>query len=126
MLVGLGHDIQVTAELAEIESLKVPGIFFTANECIYLSKKNSLHSVAGFFSAKEAFFKALPDAIDFFWSDLEILHTDRHAPYFKFHNALLEFFTQKQWVAWLSISHSGEYASAVVAISMGQNVEPNG
>jgi holo-[acyl-carrier protein] synthase len=125
MLVGVGHDIQVTTELTGIESLKIPGLFFTANECIYLNHKNSLHRITGLFSAKEAFFKALPESLDFFWSDLEVLHTDRHAPYFQFHNALLEFFTQKKWIAWLSISHSGEYASTMVVISTGKNVDPN-
>lgn len=118
MLIGLGHDIQLIAELKIVEALKVPGIFFTETECLYFSQsKNPLQSMAGTFSAKEALFKALAIAPNFYWTDVEVQHNSRHAPYFEFHGSLAEYFKHQGWTAHLSISHSGDYVSTVAAIS---------
>lgn len=115
---GLGHDIQIITEVEKVEALKVPGIFFTETECLYFSQsKNPLQSMAGTFSAKEALFKALANAPTFYWTDVEVQHNSRKAPYFQFHDALAEYFTQQGWTAHLSISHSGDYVSTIVAIS---------
>ncbi|MBW4497330.1 MAG: holo-ACP synthase [Oscillatoria princeps RMCB-10] len=121
MLIGIGHDIQLISELKSAESLRVPGFFFTDNECLYFNgRKNSLQSIAGIFAAKEAFFKAIPRISNFHWTDVEVLHDVRHAPYFRLHGSLQEYFASQGWTANLSISHSGEYVSTVVVVSAGQ------
>ncbi|MBW4612600.1 MAG: 4'-phosphopantetheinyl transferase superfamily protein [Desmonostoc vinosum HA7617-LM4] len=118
MLIGLGHDIQLIAELKTVEALKVPGIFFTETECLYFNQsKNPLQSMAATFSAKEALFKALAIAPNFYWTDAEVRHNSRHAPYFEFDGSLAEHFQLQGWTAHLSISHSGDYVSTVVTIS---------
>ncbi|NEU82064.1 holo-ACP synthase [Nostoc sp. UIC 10630] len=118
MLIGLGHDIQLIAELTKVEALKLPGIFFTNTECLYFSQsKNPLQSMAGTFSAKEALFKALAMTPNFYWTDVEVRHNSRYAPYFEFYGSLAEHFQVQGWTVHLSISHSGDYVSTVVAIS---------
>lgn len=118
MLIGLGHDIQIISELEAIQFLGKPGFFFTAKEVDYIkNRKKILESMAGFFSSKEAFFKALPEDVDFFWTDLEILHTKKFSPYFHFYNNLKSFIRQEKLKVQLSISHSGNYVSSVVIIT---------
>ncbi len=118
MLIAIGHDIQLISELAKVESLKVPKIFFTKVECQYFSKsKNYLQSMAGTFSAKESLFKALAITPHFYWTDMEVQHTSSHAPYFQFYGLLADYFIQQNWTAHLSISHSGDYVSTFVTIS---------
>lgn len=118
LLIAIGHDIQLISELAKVESLKVPEIFFTQAECQYFSKsKNYLQSMAGTFSAKEALFKALGNTPTFYWTDMEVQHNSSHAPYFQFSGSLAEYFIHQNWTAHLSISHSGDYVSTFVTIS---------
>ncbi|NET58783.1 MAG: holo-ACP synthase [Symploca sp. SIO2E6] len=118
MLIAIGHDIQLISELAKVDSLKVPEIFFTPAECQYFSKrKNYLQSMAATFSAKEALFKVLGGVPNFYWTDIEVQHNSSYAPYFEFHGSLAEYFIKQNWTAHLSISHSGDYVSTFVTIS---------
>ncbi|MCG9889836.1 MAG: holo-ACP synthase [Thermosynechococcaceae cyanobacterium MS004] len=119
VLVGLGHDIQIIHEMEQAEGLQIPGLFFTEAEFAYChSKKLPFQSMAGLFSAKEALFKALQGLISFYWTDAEILHRPNRAPYFAFHGVLAEEMTRQQLQAHVSISHSGDYASAIVILSL--------
>jgi holo-[acyl-carrier protein] synthase len=117
MLIGLGHDIQLIAELEKVEALKIPGIFFTETECLYFCQsKNPLQSMTAQFSAKEALFKALKIAPQFYWTDVEVQHNSNKAPYFQFYGSLAEYFTRQNWTAHISMSHSGNYVSTVAII----------
>lgn len=117
MLIGLGHDIQRISEMEGAQAIRQPGLFFTADEsCRSNTRKDLLNSLASIFCAKEAMFKALPEVAGFFWTDIEVIHDDRGAPGFRLHGELSECFRQRGWSARLSISHSGDYVSAVVVI----------
>lgn len=118
MLIGIGHDIQVVSELAGRDDLWAPGVLFTEGEVAYAQASRSpLSTLAGMFSAKEAVFKAVPDAAGGFWTDIEVAHDARRAPSLCLRGALGELFEARGWAAWLSISHGGDYASAVVVIA---------
>ena len=118
MLVGLGHDLQVISELEKSKSLQEANIFFTDEELKYCkTKKHPLLSLGGIFAAKESLYKALPDQNDFYWTDVYISHSKNGAPKLNYSGQLKQKFIENQWISHLSISHSGEYASAVVIIS---------
>jgi holo-[acyl-carrier protein] synthase len=118
MLIGLGHDLQLIGELANREDLSSPGAFLTEEESAYVrGSKSPTQTMAGIFSAKEAFFKAAPDARGGFWTDIEIGHDARRAPLIRLHGALRELFERRGWRAMVSISHSGDYVSTMVIIA---------
>lgn len=117
MLIAVGHDLQLVGELAGREDLREPGVIFTEAECERFSRSvDPLRSLAGAFAAKEALFKALPPIDGAFWTDIELVHDRRGAPSLRVHGALAERFARAGWRALLSISHSGDYASAVVIV----------
>lgn len=116
MVIGVGIDI---IEIKRIKSVmeKFGDRFFerilTDNEIKYCKSfsKPDLH-FAGRFASKEAYSKSIGTGIskDFKWKDIEILNDERGKPYIKHtvENSYSKFkFT-------VSISHTDEYASAVV------------
>lgn len=118
MLIGVGNDLQAIGELAAREGLSEPGIFFTEDELAYVARARlPQQTMAALFSAKEAFFKAVPDAGGGFWTDIEIAHDAHRKPFFRLHGALLRTFEEQGWSALLSISHSGDYVSTVVIVA---------
>lgn len=117
MLIAVGHDLQRVDELVGRDDLREPGVMFTAAECERFARSaDPLRSLAGGFACKEALFKALPAIDGVFWTDIEVVHDHRGAPTLRFHGALAERFAREGWRALLSISHSGDYASAVVIL----------
>ncbi|MCA9695513.1 MAG: holo-ACP synthase [Nannocystaceae bacterium] len=117
MLIAVGHDLQLVAELAGRDDLREPGLVFTAAECARIDQSaDPLRSLAGAFAAKEALFKALPALDGAFWTDMELVHDRRGAPSLRLHGVLAERFASAGWRALLSISHSGDYASAIVIV----------
>lgn len=118
MLIGLGHDLQRTTELDPASDLGVPGVFFTAQEREHWERAVSpRQSMAAIFSAKEALFKALPAMRGHPWTDAEVVY-DRHgAPRLDLHGELGQIARDRGWAIQLSLSHSGDYVSAVVAVS---------
>lgn len=91
---------------------------FTNNELVYINKhNNSNETVAGIYSSKEAFLKAIKKGINnYSLKDIEVLHDDNGAPYITLHNELKELY--KDLDISLSISHDGEYATSVVIINI--------
>jgi holo-[acyl-carrier protein] synthase len=119
VLIGLGHDLQALQEMDRVEDLWEPGVFFTERETArFRQSRAPLQSLAAGFSSKEALFKALPPLVGWHWTDAEVLHDERSAPYFAFHGVLREHLERKGWQALLSISHSGGFVSAVVLVSV--------
>ncbi|WP_406205756.1 4'-phosphopantetheinyl transferase superfamily protein [Kitasatospora sp. NBC_01560] len=115
-LTGLGHDLQLVAEVAGVRALREPGVFFTAGELQRIAAAASPDErLAGAFAAKEALFKALPPGgRTWFWTDAELVH-DRHgAPSFRTGGALARRLAGRGLRLKVSISHSGGFASAVV------------
>ncbi|HEY0132889.1 MAG TPA: thioesterase family protein, partial [Nannocystis sp.] len=120
MLIALGHDLQKISELAARDDLLAPGAMFTAAECERLVRSSSpLHSLAGAFASKEALFKALPAVEGGFWTDLEIVHDRRGAPQLRAHGAFAALLAREGWRVQLTVSHSGDYASAIAAVVAG-------
>lgn len=116
----LGHDIQNVPEFAAARSLHAPGLIFTNEECQYCTAAATpASSFAGFFAAKEALFKALPQRPSTYWTDMEVWHDTHNAPSFRLHGLLGQWVKEQGWQVQLSISHSGEYASAVVLVAPG-------
>jgi len=116
MIKGVGIDI--------IEIKRIKGVmekfgerFFnrilTEKEIEYCKKfsKPELH-FAGRFASKEAYSKSIGTGIskDFGWKDIEILNDERGKPYIR-HTVENRFSGYKFHI---SISHTDEYASAVV------------
>ena len=89
---------------------------FNPQEIEYISKHNSLDTIAGLFAAKEALLKALKKGINnYSLKDIEILHDDNKAPYIKLHNELNNLYNKNISV---SISHDGEYTTSIVLIEI--------
>jgi holo-[acyl-carrier protein] synthase len=118
MLARIGHDIQTIDQVAQKEYIKKDGLFFTHSEVSYIeSCKNSESTIAGLFSAKEAFFKAISqDFSGFLWSDIEVLHKQNFAPYYNTNGSLRDFFIRNGWSAHLSISHTSHLVSTIALI----------
>ncbi len=87
---------------------------FTEKEMEYFHNlKNPYESMAGTFAAKEAFAKTFQKGLEFInFQEIEVLHTDLHAPYFEFHGNTKKEIEGNHFA--LSISHDGDYAIAYV------------
>lgn len=89
---------------------------FTLNETNYFENKNySLDTIAGTYASKEAFIKALHlDITKVDLHDIEVIHDQDGIPHLVLHNDLLDL-VKNQNIN-LSISHDGDYATAIVII----------
>lgn len=116
MLISLGHDIQLIEELKERELLE-PDLLFSQSEVNNIkTAKCSATRLAGYFSAKEALFKAINLPFQWYWTDAEIIYNLNGRPYFKFAKKITHYLKKKAICTELSISHSGNYASSVVIV----------
>ncbi len=78
-------------------------------------KKKSTQSYAGAFAAKEAFSKALGSGIvGFSLNEVEVLHKENGEPYFFLSGRAKKTADEKGLSFAVSITHTGEYAAAVV------------
>lgn len=78
-------------------------------------KSKSPKSYAGAFAAKEAFSKALGSGIvGFGLNEVEVLHRENGEPYFCLSGRAKKTAEEKGLSFALSITHTGEYAAAVV------------
>lgn len=115
----VGTDIEEIARIGDL--LKKGDVFlkrcFTENEISYIENKGKAEeSAAGMFCAKEAFSKALGTGFsNFGFRDIEILHDDKGKPYIH-PVGRLAYMSSSDFE--LSISHSGNYATATVISSV--------
>lgn len=115
----IGVDIIQTSRMENL--IKKERFFlrtFTSNELKYIEERNgNLKTIAGFFAAKEAVSKAFGVGIskELNLKDIEILHSEKGAPYINSTNLNIKVLMEKQNVIeiGLSISHDGEYTVAV-------------
>ena len=116
----LGHDLQSIPEFAAKRRILESGAVFSELERSHsVGKPKAVESLAGLLCAKEAFIKAvggIENAIDFSFRDIEIRHRDTGGPFFAFSERLRGWLENNQLSIEVSISHSGEYASATVLI----------
>ncbi len=87
---------------------------FNENELEYIEKSNYSNStIAGLYSAKEAFLKAIKKGINHYdMKDIEISHNKDTAPFIILHNSLENKYKNIS----LSISHDGDYAVSIVTL----------
>ncbi len=113
----VGHDLQRVADVAiGGGALSTDGVF-TPLELEYVERaRDPRQTLAGLFCAKEALFKCLGPGPAYHWCDMEVSHDEAGAPGFRFSGALAAHLTSRGLNASVSISHSGEYASAVVIL----------
>ncbi len=121
MLDGVGIDIvevnRIRASIEEYGPLFTEKIF-SAEEIKYCSDKpNPYQHYAARFAAKEAFSKATGTGwnSDFSWHEVEVINEPSGKPCFRLNGFALKNAGKKK--VFLSISHSGDYVTAVVAIS---------
>jgi holo-[acyl-carrier protein] synthase len=110
MLVGTGIDIVDIDRFKKI--CEKPGFrakYFHPNE-----QKIKVESLAGRFAAREALYKALDKQDLFNWKEILVVSQSGKSPKFEFLGALAEYAEDKNFH--LSISHSQNYAVALVVI----------
>jgi len=92
--------------------------FFTDREIEYVQRKNwAADSLAGFFCAKEAFFKAIGTGLLFErFHDVEIKHDSRGAPFYHLSSRLIQEQRLHTSKIHLSISHTKDIAVAVCIV----------
>ena len=79
------------------------------------SRNFKVNSIAGNFCAKEAFFKAIGTGLfRFYLKDVEILRNNLGAPYINLSKKIINKFKLENVSFSLSITHTREYACAVV------------
>jgi fatty acid synthase subunit alpha len=116
---GIGTDIQKISELGLSEPTFIARNFTLAERiyCELPGKREQRYG--GRWAAKEAAIKALsslqPDVVKSAWHDLrniEVVNDENGKPHLKFHGALSDLCSKAE----VSISHSGDYAMAVVRL----------
>ena len=110
----LGIDIEQVNRFLNWENEKLARIF-TDNEIEYANKqKNSAQHLCGIYCVKEAFIKAA-DNKKIAFKNIEVLHTKSGKPYVNLNDEILNFLNKinKKHIE-ISISHTAEYAVAVV------------
>lgn len=118
MILGVGTDIVEIGRIAKaVENRRFLEKYFTKGELEFFSKKK-ICSVAGNFACKESVAKALGTGfVKFLPGDIEVLRDENGKPCVNLYNGALDRFLElgaKNVHA--SISHSREYATAVVVI----------
>lgn len=120
MVKGIGIDILNIDRINEIDINKFLNRLFSKEEIIYINNKNnSITTIAGMFSAKEAVSKMLGTGIRAFkWKDIIIMHDNLNKPYVLLkENA--KYIANKNGVTNISItiSHEKDYS---VALAIGE------
>jgi len=133
MICGIGIDlieVQRIKKLLSKHNSRFPLMVFTEKEILYCQRTKNLNvqsqCFAARFSAKEAFFKAIGTGLrdGLRWKDVEVSNDALGKPYLCLRNRALETVqevnvTQIQ----LSISHSKNYATAVVILEKNNEIE---
>lgn len=89
---------------------------FTDNERNYIRKtNNNIQTIAGLYSAKEAFLKAIKKGISSYsLKNIEINHEESGSPFIKLYGTIQNDISYSQID--VSISHDGDYAISIVII----------
>ena len=90
-------------------------VFSDEERKFFQEKKVSVQTIAANFCAKEAFSKALGTGIrGFALTDISVLRDPLGAPYFFFQGKAKEIVEQRNLTLSVSLTHTEEYAAAVV------------
>ena len=116
-MIFVGNDIVEVSRIGHsMENPLFLKRFFTEQEQEYFRRRKfAPEVVAGNFSVKEAFSKSLGTGISgFALKDVEVLRDEQGAPYLNFYGNALKIVLQRKLLFTVSISHTKNYASAVV------------
>ncbi len=120
MVEGVGIDIievsRIRKSIEEYGDLFTDKVFTTAEKKYCLEKSFPYQHFAARFAAKEAFSKATGTGWDdsFSWQEVEVINEGSGKPYLRLGGLALRNFGEKS--VFLSLSHSGDYVTAVVVI----------
>ncbi len=90
-------------------------VFSDAERELFREKRFSVQTIAANFCAKEAFSKALGTGIrGFAFTEVSVLRDSFGAPYFSFTGKAKEIAEQRRLTFSVSLTHTEEYAAAVV------------
>lgn len=99
------------------------GALFTAGELAHChSRPDPYASLAGLFSAKEAFIKAISSlggAPAHTFPEVEVVHGPSGQPRIQLHGPIAQWRLQHDLAVEVSISHTGDLAGAVVVLLAG-------
>lgn len=122
-MIAVGTDLVEIARIAKsIEKNKnfVARFFGEEEQALFSTRgvqSGFIQTVAANFAAKEAFSKALGTGIvGFSLRDVQILRDKRGAPFFLLSNKALELVSRRNGVLSVSLSHTDNYATAVVIL----------
>ena len=118
MLIGL--DLQSVKEIKSKPALLKSGVVFSDKELEYCAHKAvPSESIAGIFSGKEAFIKAVSKIKDiplYCFTDIEIRHDLNGRPYVSLNNEIRDYFEKNHLSVDLSVSHTDGVAGSTVLI----------
>lgn len=117
MILGLGLDLEHIESVKQKRALQNSRAFFHASELIYAREK--LESFAGIICAKESFVKAastLPGCPRYSFKDIELQHCSNGKPLLRLYGDLAMYFEHNGFHAEVSITHTKDLASAIVAV----------
>lgn len=115
--------IQTGIDLIEVarihHSIQSPGflrrVFSPEEQALLAQRGMSAQTAAANFAAKEAFAKALGTGVrGFSLCEVSLLRDDLGKPYFKLSGNALQIVTRAQYTLSVSVTHTKDYASAVV------------
>ncbi len=108
--------VEVARVRKSVENPRFLSRYFSEGErAIFAQKPNAHQTVAAHFAAKEAFAKALGTGVrGFALCEIEILRNELGAPFFVFSGGALALVQKMGYRFSLSITHTREYAAAVV------------
>lgn len=115
--------MNVGIDLVEIERIRkssqkgrfMERVFSEKESALFLTKKNPFESMAGNWAAKEAFSKAVKTGVrDFSLNEISVLRDELGAPYIELSGKAKELAESMGLDFDVSISHTKDYATAVV------------
>lgn len=125
MIIGIGTDIiEISRVRRAVANAHFKDRVYTKNEQAYCDSRGqqSAASYAARFAAKEAFFKAIGTGIITRLTDVEVVKNEMGQPEINLHGNAKTLAAQKHiGRILLSISHSQEYATAIVVIDGGES-----
>ena len=121
MIAGIGVDLcRVSRIQKALESEHFRTRLFTAEEIAYCESKGrqKFYSYAAAFAAREAFIKAAGVSLDtvMFSGNFGLVRDDAGVPAVRLSGKLAELFPENESRIFVSLTHEGEYACAMVVI----------
>ncbi|WP_312642285.1 holo-ACP synthase [Hydrogenoanaerobacterium sp.] len=125
MMIQTGIDLIEVARIAKSMQRErfMQHVFSPEEQVMFEKRGNSPQTVAANFAAKEAFAKALGTGVrGFALNEISLLRDELGKPYFQLSGNALEIVQENRYTLSVSVTHTKDYASAVVVCYGG--IEP--